>query len=47
MDFRFNAGFNEDVHKRVALILLKNIEGAFKKRIEIKDSWIIKPLIFI
>jgi hypothetical protein len=33
MDLRFNAGFTEDIHKKVALILLKNIECAFKKRI--------------
>ena len=47
LDMRFNPGFQEDIHKRVALVLLKNIEAAFKKKIYLKDSWIIKPLIFI
>jgi len=47
LDLRCNAGFCDIIHKRVALTLLKNIEFAFKKRANIKDHWIIKPLIFI
>jgi hypothetical protein len=32
IDFRNTPGFNDDIHKRIALILLKNIEKAFKRK---------------
>jgi uncharacterized protein YeeX (DUF496 family) len=47
LDLRYNEGFVEDNHKRIALVLLKNIENAFKRKCTIKNYWIIKPLIFI
>ena len=47
IDLRGNPGFTESHHKKLALLLLKNIESSFKKKKQIKNSWIIKPLIFI
>ena len=47
IDMRHNPGFSENIMKRSALVMLKNIESAYKNRETVKPQWIIKPLIFI
>lgn len=41
LDLRFNEGFTDENHKRIALVLLKNIERSIKNKIIIKKHWII------
>eukprot|EP00347_Sterkiella_histriomuscorum_P005552 403356175 len=47
LDLRNNVGFHSGIQKRSALIMLKNIELAYKMKRNVKKCWIIKPLIFI
>lgn len=47
LDLRKNLGYSVEVKKRLALILLKNIEHNYKKKKTIKKNWVRKDLIFI
>lgn len=40
LDFRNNEGFGFDVKKRIALILLKNVEILKKKKVPVLQSWL-------
>jgi len=44
---RKNPGYSDDVKKRVALTLLRNIEHSYKKKTPIKKNWVRKDLIFV
>jgi hypothetical protein len=47
VDIRHNPGHTENIKKRLALCLLKNIEVNYKNNKIIKKQWVRKDVIFI